>query len=152
MLLSALLKRQHGVVAKQQLRDLGLSDDSVDRRVRQGRLLRVQRGYAVGHDDLRDKGRWLAAVLASGDGAVLSHRSAAALWGLMRPAPMSEVTVPRKGNRRGSRGALKVHRSTRLSHPEVTKRHGIPVTKPAPSETLSSTTPAGRSAASRGGS
>ncbi len=130
--LSALLKRQHGVVAKQQLRNLGLSDDSVDRRVRQGRLLRIQRGvYTVGHDDLADKGRWLAAVLASGHGAVLSHRSAAALWGLWRPSFVSEVTVPRNGNRRGSRRALKVHRSTRLSYADVTRRHGIPVTKPA---------------------
>ena len=73
----------------------------------------------------------MAAVLASGDGAVLSHRSAAALWGLWRPSPLLDVTVPRGDNRGGSRGHLRVHRSTQLPYADVTRRHGIPVTRPA---------------------
>jgi hypothetical protein len=71
--------RQWGVVALAQLRAAGLSDDAVQRRVRAGRLHRLHHGvYAVGHTVLKREGRWLAAVLACGDGAVLSHRSAAA--------------------------------------------------------------------------
>lgn len=129
--LLALLRRQHGVVAKQQLRDLGLSDDAVDRRVWQGKLLRVERGvYAAGHDRLTDEGRWLAAVLGSGDGAVLSYRSAAGLWGLWRPGPLTEVTVPRD-NRRDSRGRLTVHRSTQLPSADLTRKANIPCTRPA---------------------
>jgi very-short-patch-repair endonuclease len=70
--------RQYGVVARQQL---PIGQDAVDHRCRTGLLHRVHRGvYAVGHLGLGQEARWLAAVLACGDGAVLSHRSAATLW------------------------------------------------------------------------
>jgi hypothetical protein len=85
--------------------------------------------YAAGHDRLTQYGLWMASVLASGNDAVLSHRSAAALWGLFPAATLVEVTVPRTG--RTSRGTLLIHRSARLPSADVTKRHGIPVTRPA---------------------
>src|SRR4051812_10827827 len=73
--------RQHGVIARAQLRALGLSDDAITKRASRGRLHAVHRGvYAVGHPVLGARGRWMAAVLACGPGAVLSHASAAALW------------------------------------------------------------------------
>src|SRR5919198_5554708 len=79
----ALAGRQHGVVARTQLRGLGLSASAIDRRVQAGRLHVVHRGvYAVGHPVLGPDGRRMAAVLACGPGAALSHASAAALWGL----------------------------------------------------------------------
>jgi predicted transcriptional regulator of viral defense system len=78
-----LAERQHGIVSLQQLSEFGLLPSAVRERVRSGRLHRVHRGvYAVGHAALTGRGRWMAAVLACGDGAVLSHRSAAVLWGL----------------------------------------------------------------------
>ncbi len=76
---------QHGVVEIGQLRDAGVSKDSVWKAVKAHRLHRVFRGvYAVGHRGLSNEGRWMAAVLACGEGAVLSHRSAAELWALLR--------------------------------------------------------------------
>src|SRR4051794_17038453 len=81
---------QHGVVSAQQLTTLRLSTSSIADRRRTGRLHRIHRGvYAVGHARLSDEGRWLAAVLACEETAVLSHRSAAELWGMLR--------IPREG-------------------------------------------------------
>src|SRR3954453_23137233 len=78
-----LARRQHGVVGRQQLLAMGLGEDAIDHRLVIGRLHRVQDGiYAVGHRLVPKYGWWMAAVLASGSGAVLSHHSAAALWGL----------------------------------------------------------------------
>lgn len=128
VLIAELAERQHGVVALVQLLELGLSERAVRARVAAGRLRRIHRGvYAVGHASLNAHGRWLAAVLACGEGAVLSHRSAAALHGL-RPsaAPRIEVTVPRRvpGQRRG----IVVRGRSGLAAPDVTDREGIPCT------------------------
>jgi very-short-patch-repair endonuclease len=85
---------QYGVVARCQLRELGLSDDQIDRRHARGALHRLHRGvYAVGHANVDRRGRWLAAVLASGIGAVLSHRSAGELLGILPGSSRaSEIT------------------------------------------------------------
>ena len=89
---AALAGQQHGVVSREQLTRLGLSADQIDRRLAAGRLHLVHRGvYAVGHEALTRGSRYLAAVLAVGEDAVLSHRSAAALWGI-RQSQMLEVT------------------------------------------------------------
>jgi hypothetical protein len=73
-----LAQRQHGRVAHRQLRLLGFATSSIDRRVQRGILIRLYRGvYAGGHVSKGASGRWMAAVLACGDDAVLSHRSAA---------------------------------------------------------------------------
>jgi predicted transcriptional regulator of viral defense system len=97
--------------------------------VRDGRLHRLYRGiYAYGHDRLRIEGRWLAAVLACGPGAVLSHRDAAQLWELRQSnSALIDVTVPSR-NGRIRRTGIRVHRSGRLAREEVTERSGIPVT------------------------
>src|SRR5215203_5191564 len=79
--IAELAARQHGTVARRQLIALGLSSKEIERRIAYGRLHPVHRGvYAVGHKALSGLGRWMAPVLAAGDGAVLSHRSARALW------------------------------------------------------------------------
>src|SRR4051794_9413756 len=89
--LGALADRQHGVVAMSQLRELGLSGRAVRDRVASGRLPRIHRGaYAVGRLGLTKEGWRMAAVLASGSGAVLSHRAAAAHRGL-RPDNRARV-------------------------------------------------------------
>jgi predicted transcriptional regulator of viral defense system len=94
--IAALATRQHGVVEYRQLLALGLSRQSIDHRVRAGRLHRIHRGvYAVGHRRLTQRGRWMAAVLAGGKAAVLSHRSAAALWEIL-PSRGLHVTTPRQ--------------------------------------------------------
>jgi hypothetical protein len=124
--------RQHGVVTVEQLRAAGIRRTEVTRRVQAGRLHRLQRGvYAVGHRSLSWRGRWLAAVLAAGDGAVLSHASAAALWEFLRPirGPI-DVTVA-AAVRRKPRPGLQVHRSRTLASSHITRRHGIAVTTPA---------------------
>lgn len=94
--LARLAERQHGVVARRQLLALGFGPRAIAHRVRAGRLHVLHRGvYAVGHARLTVKGRYMAAVLAAGPGAVLSHRSAAALHGV-RPDGRAriEVTAP----------------------------------------------------------
>lgn len=119
--------RHHGVVSVGQLRSLGFDRDAIARRVQSGRLHRLYRGvYAVGHTIVPPRGRWLAAVLACGEGAVLSHRSAAAHWGI-RPtaAARIDVTVPRTSGVRSTQ-AIAVHRSRRPIERVV--RDGIPVT------------------------
>jgi very-short-patch-repair endonuclease len=122
--------RQHGVITARQLYDAGVDDRAVSRRVKAGRLHRVHRSvYAVGHARLTFEGRCMAAVLALGERAVVSHRSAAALWGMLNPhsGPI-EVTVAGNGGRRNRRG-IKVHRSSTFSADFRIVRNGIAVTK-----------------------
>src|SRR5262249_31181337 len=90
---------QHGVVSYEQLLQLGYSKSTISREVSRGRLHRIHQGvYAVGHPALSDHGRGLAAVLACGKGGLLSHGSAAWLWGLYGRCPRHhEVTVPARG-------------------------------------------------------
>lgn len=123
---------QHGVVSTWQLRDAGLSDQAVLERRRAGRLHRVHRGvYAVGHTAPNSERRWMAAVLALGDDAVLSHRSAAAHWRLL-PATDGpvDISVPGRGGRRQRRG-IRIHRCQSLQPLHMTRHRGIPVTTPA---------------------
>lgn len=132
-LLAELAASQHGVVSVGQLRDIGLDKHRVRHRVRTGRLHPLHRGvYAVGHANPSRLGRWLAATLAIGKGAVLSHHSAAALWKLLpakRVYPV-EVSVPGDGGREPRRD-IRLHRLVSLDAQAVTRRHGIPVTTPA---------------------
>lgn len=122
--IGALAERQHGVVSRSQLSELGLGRRAIDHRVELGRLRPVHRGvYTIGHRLLSRDARWMAAVLACGSGAVLSHRAAAALWG-MRGGTRVEVTVP--GSNRSRRG-IHVHRAT-LPPDERTTHRGIPTT------------------------
>ena len=93
--IAAIADAQHGVISISQLRDVGLGQSGVRDRVAAGKLHRVYRGaYAVGHSRVTWKGRYMAAVLACGEEAVLSHRSSARLHGLRRTAGRVDVTVP----------------------------------------------------------
>jgi Transcriptional regulator, AbiEi antitoxin/Protein of unknown function (DUF559) len=121
-----LARDQYGVVGRSQLRRIGLTRQAIDHRVASGRLHVVHRGvYAVGHVVINNEGRWLAAVLAGGPGAVLSHLAAAHHWGI-RPsaATVTEVTTPRKLR---SRPGLRFHCSL-LPTEEVTTHDRIPLT------------------------
>jgi very-short-patch-repair endonuclease len=124
--------RQHGVVSAAQLRAARLGRQGIYRRVRSGRLHPLHRGvYAVGHTRLSFEGRCMAAVLALGEQAAVSHRSAAALWGML-PAHDGriEVTVPGDGGRE-RRKRIKVHRSSTFIAGFATRRNGIALTNPA---------------------
>jgi very-short-patch-repair endonuclease len=123
--------RQHGVITVRQLRAAGLTKSAIGRRVVAGRLYPIFRGvYAVGHAGLSNEGRWMAAVLACGAGAVLSHRSAAELWGMLKPvAGPVHVTVPVAGGRR-KRDGICIHRSPYLTSAVTRRRNGITVTAP----------------------
>jgi REase_MTES_1575/Transcriptional regulator, AbiEi antitoxin len=129
--IAAIAEAQHGVVCRAQLSMLGLSAQAIDRRVRAGRLHAIHRGvYAVGHRVLKAEGRWMAAVLAGGRGAVLSHTSAAAAWELRRTnSRLIHVTVPGDPGRKRRHG-LKVHRSSTLTAGQTTTHRGIPITTP----------------------
>jgi len=117
--------RQYGVVARQQL---PIGQDAVDHRCRTGLLHRVHRGvYAVGHLGLGQEARWLAAVLACGDGAVLSHRSGAALWAI-RLGELFRPEVTTEYDQRHA--AITTHRG-RLAAADRTTHRGIPVTSPS---------------------
>jgi Transcriptional regulator, AbiEi antitoxin/Protein of unknown function (DUF559) len=126
--IAELAGRQHGVVSLAQLTAMGLSARGVGHRVAAGRLHRVHRGaYAVGHALLSLKGRWMAAVLACGPDALLSHRSAAELWGLRESARANiDVTSPRRAGR--SRSGIDIHRADTLQPQDITHVHGIPCT------------------------
>jgi hypothetical protein len=118
---------QHGVIAHRQLVALGLKPGAIKHRSALGRLHRVHVGvYAVGHRKLGANGHRMAAVLACGSGALLSHRAAAALWGLRASArPRIDVTVGRAG--RGHPG-IDIHRVRALHPDDCTVHDGIPVT------------------------
>jgi len=122
--------KQHGVIARTQLTRLGLDRFAIHRRVIAGTLHPVHDGkaYAVGLAPLTKAGRYLAAVMACGSGAVLSHRSAADLWGLRPNAARLEVTVSEVCRRPA--GVL-VHRTRVLAPQDVAERDGIPVTSVA---------------------
>jgi very-short-patch-repair endonuclease len=128
---AALAGRQHGVVGHHELIALGVSDDTITGWLRAGRMISLHRGvYAMGHDHLSSHGRFLAAVLACGPGAALSHQSAAVLWGLREPrGPRIDVTVPTPGGR-ARRRLVVVHRSV-VRPDEIGVRDGIRVTTPA---------------------
>jgi very-short-patch-repair endonuclease len=135
--------RQHGVVSLPQLHLCGADASAIKRRVAAGRLYRLHRGvYAVGHRGTSNETRWMAAVLACGEAAVLSHASAAELWGMLRPAQRLsgagreghrarvDVTVPGISGR-GQHLGIALHRSRTLTASDCTRRDSIPVTKPA---------------------
>lgn len=125
-----LARRQHGVLAHSDLIRLGFSAKAIKHRVRIGRLHPVFRGvYAVGRPHLNREGRWMAAILACGPGAALSHRSAAALWGFGKESEdYIDVSVRRDSEAR-IRG-VRCHRRPTLSPSAITTRLNIPLTQP----------------------
>ena len=123
--------RQHGVVSLAQLLAIGLSRRTIDRWLSLGRLHRVHRGvYAVGRSGLTRRGHYMAAVVACGSGALLSHRSAAALWGL-RPHGGASIDVSSSRRRGGRLARIDLHRTRTLTIDDATAIDGIPVTSVA---------------------
>ena len=123
--IAELAERQHGIVTRWQLVELGYSSSAVDRMVASGRLRRVHRGvYAVGHSVLRVEGHRLAAVLAGGPGAFACHRLAGAIWSLITWNGRPSVTV---SSWRPSTSEIRFHTRS-LPEDEVTTELAIPVT------------------------
>jgi hypothetical protein len=124
--LARLAAKQHGVVSRRQLIALGMSDRTIRRRVARGYLHPVHVGtYAFGNPRLTQQGRWMAAVVACGQGTVLSYLDAAVLAGFHnRLGPRIHVTVTSHRDVEG----LILHRTRRLDADEVTTKNGIPVT------------------------
>jgi very-short-patch-repair endonuclease len=129
-------------VTRAQLLDLGFTSKLVERRLARGRLHAIHRGvYAVGRPELTKRGWWTAAVLACGSTALLSHESAAELWGIRRPRDRSingaqlqppsliDVSLPGTASRR--RVGIRTHRRNELTPADQTLRDRIPVTAPA---------------------
>jgi very-short-patch-repair endonuclease len=125
----ALAAKQHGVVTRAQLLDLGLNSQAIEYRLRRGRLHRVHRAvYAVGRPQLTRHGVLIAAVLSCGSDAALSHEHAGEIYGIRKRGKTPiEVTVPAGAMR--SRPGVRVHRR-RLPEADITHCHGIPVTTP----------------------
>jgi very-short-patch-repair endonuclease len=127
--LETVATRQHGVVSHAQLIGLGFDEQWIERRLLERKLNPVHRNvFAVGHRRLALRAPWWAALLAYGPGAVLSHQSAAVLWGIQRRqrGPI-HVTAPcgRQGLRR--RKGIWVHRC-KFGAEDVATRDGFPVT------------------------
>jgi len=129
--INALAGRQHGVVARAQLLAAGISEQALDRRLKARRLRPLHRGVYLVGPLLVPRAQAMAAVLACGEGAVLSHRSAAGLWELLpgvdRRAPI-EVIIARGDHRRPH---IRIYRTHTVRPDEVTTLEQIPVTTPA---------------------
>ena len=121
--LAELAGRSHGVVTRAQLLAAGVTSDEIRHRLSLGALLREHRGvYRVGHRARSVEATFLAAVWACGEGAALSGRAAAHLWGLIKgPVPAPEVTAPAKRQVPG----VTTHRARCI---EATTHRGIPIT------------------------
>jgi very-short-patch-repair endonuclease len=125
--MAVLAARQHGMVTTRQLAAAGLGRRAVAHRVATGRLVRRFRGvYQVG-PVIAPFGREMAAALACGATALLSHHSAAAIWAI-RPPHVGDVHVTVAGHDQRSRPGLRVHRSHSLN---AAVHNGLPLTTPA---------------------
>lgn len=140
-----LAARQHGVATISQIRGAGWNKNAISKASREGRLHRLHRGvYAVGHRAPSWEKAWMATVFACGEGAVLSHGSAAALWGLLRPikGPI-DVSVPSRNGRMKRRG-VRLHRCPSLCVAPGNDVHGrrdrlVTIRKRIPVTTVSRT-------------
>jgi very-short-patch-repair endonuclease len=127
--LARLAEPQHGFLSWPQLLKAGLTPKDIEYRVRIGRLHRVHRGvYAIGHRPPGPHAKAMAAVLACGDGAALSHEWAAWLWGITKrwSAPV-DVSARSDHRHRG----VRCHRTRTLTPRDITIHYGIPATTPA---------------------
>lgn len=122
-----LAERQHGVMAHRQLVELGLGPRLLSRRREAGLLIPLHKGvYALAHQRISREGRWMAAVLACGPGAVLSHFYAGRLWGLCGSRGEIEVLRQSGGFRPQGHRSVRLHQTRRLLSFEVTVERGIP--------------------------
>jgi very-short-patch-repair endonuclease len=127
---SAIADRQHGVTSRDQLRSLGFNDGAISHAVATGRLHRVFRGaYALGHSRIGERGRLMAAALACGTKAVVSHRSAGALLGLLDDGPVVIDVIAPPSRGRGIDG-IYLHRVRPPRLEETGTFERIPCTSP----------------------
>jgi very-short-patch-repair endonuclease len=125
----ALARRADGVVTSAQLAEAGLSPTAIAHRVGSGWLVRLHRGVFLVGPLEAPRSRAKAAVLAAGEGAVLSHLAAATLWEFLAARPGAiDVTLPGRNAR--TRPGVRLHRVSRLHPADVTRRHDLPVTSP----------------------
>src|SRR3954452_23218087 len=123
----ALAERQHGVFSTWQLLDQGISERTALSRRHGGLLVPLHQGvYALAHTRLTREGRWMAAVLACGPGAVLSHFSAGRLWGICGSNRPIEVLRQSGGFHPPAHHGTRLHQTRRLEPYEVTVERGIP--------------------------
>jgi very-short-patch-repair endonuclease len=130
-LCARLATAQEGLVQHRQLIEAGVSRGAIKRLVRSGTLHPRHRGvYIVGHLALAPRANEAAALLACGEGSVISHRSAAHLWGLLERAPdVVDVTVV--GHHCRPKAGVCVHKRAKLDARYVRQRDTLPVTSPA---------------------
>jgi very-short-patch-repair endonuclease len=122
-----LTRRQEGVISREQLLALGFTERAIEWRLAKGRLFVLHPGvYAVGRREVSRDGHLIAAVLAAGPGAALSHDTAAEVWEIRGQMKKIEVSVPSSRNPRLP--GITVHRRARM---QTTSRRGIPITTPA---------------------
>jgi very-short-patch-repair endonuclease len=125
-----LAARQRGLASRKQLLGLGLDKKTIARWLRSGRLHQVHRGvYLVGYDVLPPLARELAALMACGDGAALGLYAAAESWRMLA-VPRSKIDVLVQGRNPGRHAGIAIHRTRQLEPKDVTKRHGMLVTRP----------------------
>jgi very-short-patch-repair endonuclease len=130
--IAELAERQHGVVSRTQLLAAGIGPGAIEVRIRSARLHPVHRGvYRVGHTAPLEGAREMAAVLACGRGALISHRSAGGLWLMLAVSAALDVelTIPR--SRSVHRPGIRVYRFQNVDHRDVRSWNGIPITSPA---------------------
>jgi very-short-patch-repair endonuclease len=126
LVLRSLAEKQHGVLAWRQLIAFGLTEGQIKSRLNDGQLVPLHRGvFALGHRRIGLYGEWMAAALACGPGAVLSHGTAAQLWGIRGSRKPIEVTRV-SGHRRPH--GVRLHQTRSLPTEHVTVEAGIPVT------------------------
>jgi very-short-patch-repair endonuclease len=130
-IIDLIASRQHGVVTRRQLVAAGVPEYAIDHRVRRGRLRPIHRGvYGLGRLRPAHAGE-MAAVLAAGEGALLSHRSAASLWKYLPQGPAdAPIDVSTPGRHAQSRPGLRMHRIRPIHDDEATSLHAIPITTP----------------------
>lgn len=128
---AAIANRQHGVLSRKQLRHAGFSDSAIKHAISTGRLHFVFRGvFALGRAPVERRGRLFAATLACGEGAVVSHRTAAASMGLLDRAPVAIDVIAPAARGRGIDG-IRRHGVRRPAPGEVGTFAGVPCTSPA---------------------
>ncbi len=115
---------QWGVIGSVQLRNCGFSTSAVDRWVEAGKLYSIHPGvYAYGHSWIPIEGRMVAAILHAGEGAVLSHATAAWWWGLIADQP-DVLDVSTSGRARSTNG-VRVHHPRRI---DAARHRRFPIT------------------------
>ncbi|HEU4927924.1 MAG TPA: DUF559 domain-containing protein, partial [Vicinamibacterales bacterium] len=123
-----LVRDQHSTISRIQLLGFGLSAKAIRHRIARGRLTPIWPGvYRVGRAPLTREGRFMAAILACGDGAILTHDSAAAVWGI-RKGGLDPIHVSVPAGRRARLAGIQVHRRNPM--PPATTKQNLPLSRP----------------------